>query len=84
MNDVKSTTDRYKTIIVLYSINMLNMITYSMCLLHIDSIYHTGVIINTIMVMNNIIYGYISDSTYSQSLCVYIHTDVYIYIYIYI
>ena len=28
MNDVKSTTHRYKIIIVLYSINMLNMITY--------------------------------------------------------
>ena len=32
MNDVKSTTHSYKTIVVLYSINMLNMITYSMSL----------------------------------------------------
>ena len=40
MNDVKSTTHRYKIIVVLYSINMLNMITYSMCLLHIDQLHY--------------------------------------------
>ena len=51
MNDVKSTTHSYKIIVILYSINMLNMITYSMCLLHIDSIYYTGIIINTIMMI---------------------------------
>ena len=51
MNDVKSTTYSYKIIVVLYSINM---ITYSMCLLHIDSIYYTGIIINTIMILHSL------------------------------